>query len=202
MALLSETRLFLEVANLVAKRGIKTLIESGTGPESSGMLVAKRLGLVGYTCDVYEPCCIAANDRFPEFFIYHADSEAMLKRILPSISQPAFFWLDGHCPTDPSCLPAGIFPVMEELQLIKELKPNYEKDVIWVDDILMVVDPANPVSTPWDVRLNVPAMGEANWKGDEHPWADYLAVFADTHDWEIDSDDVKILKLTPKYSPG
>jgi hypothetical protein len=192
--LIKSPGLFLEVANIVAKRGLSVLVETGTGPESSGMQVAKRLAMHGYTCDVYEPAAVAASERWPEFDVYHADSATMLKEVLPKIGKPTFFWLDGHCPTDPDCLPGGIFPVMDEFLLIKSLKAGYERDVIWVDDIPMITSEDNPHRSEWDVYLNAPGAGR--WHGENrYSWAEYLAVFADTHVYRVDE---SILKLTPK----
>lgn len=196
MANLTDSGLFLEVANEVAQRGLRVLVETGTGPVSSGCDVAKRLGLHAHSCDVYEPCVTRAAQLYPEFDVYYGDSEKMLREILPRITAPTFFWLDGHCPTDPSCLPGTIFPAYEELRLIRDLKPGYERDVIWVDDVSMITAEDNPVRAAWDVRLNVPALGDENWHGaGEHTWAEYLAVFADTHDARVDE---AVLKLTPK----
>lgn len=192
-SLIDDPGLFLELANLVATRKIRTLVESGTGPASSGMEAAKRLGLHGYTCDVYEPCVVRAFQLYPEFDIYHADSLGMLRDCLPKISGPTFFWLDGHCPTDPACAPGPVFPLYDELLLIKEQKRGYERDVLWLDDVSMIADPANPTALEWDVFLG--ATGE-HWYGEKaHSWDDYLAVFADTHDAEVVG---SVLRLTPK----
>src|SRR6202011_994835 len=112
MAGLIETPgLFIELAHLVSKHRIRFLVETGTGPASSGMEAARRLGLHGYTCDVFEPCVARAANLYPDFDVYHYDSVSMLKEILPPLVGPTFFWLDGHCPTDSACIPGGIFPL-------------------------------------------------------------------------------------------
>ena len=190
---LLEPRLFMELSNLVATRGIKTLVETGTGPRSSGMEAAKRLGLMGYTCDVYEPCVMRANDIYPDFHIYHAESLQFLRDCLPQITGPTFFWLDGHCPTDHACKPGEIFPLYEELTLIRAFKQGFENDVLWLDDIAMITAPDNPMATAWDVDL-----AGKKWHGDDsHSWEEYLAVFRDSHDAVIDREEC-LLKLTPK----
>ena len=184
---------FMEIANIVAMRGISLFVETGTGPMSSGMEAARRLGLRGYTCDVYEPCVKRAYALYPDFEVYHATSVQMLNDCLPKMDGRAFFWLDGHCPTDSACIPADVFPLYDEMLLVKNLKRGYEEDVIWIDDIAMIVDPANPLASAWDVDL-----AGKPWHGDtSHTWAQYMAVFADTHDAEIDREEC-MLKLTPK----
>jgi hypothetical protein len=194
-SLIDTPGLFIELSDLVARRGIKNLFESGTGPASSGLEAARRLGLRGYSCDVFEPCVVRAAEVYPEFDVWHGDSEGVLKRILPELEGPTFFWLDGHCPTDSMCLPASVFPLYGEMVLIRDLKRGYEKDVLWIDDASMIIDPANPVATSWDVYLGGP---DTRWFGEgEHTWEQYLAVFGATHDWALKGDE-KILTLTPK----
>lgn len=187
--------LFLDLSDVVARLGIRTLVETGTGPASSGMEAARRLGLHGYSCDVYEPCVERASRIYPEFDIYFGDSLGMLRDCLPKIVGPTFFWLDGHCPTDSACLPGGIFPLYDEMRLIRELKPDFAQDVFWLDDVAMIVDPANPVASSWDVYLGGP---DARWYGEkDHTWEEYLGVFAATHDYWLD-DYNGVLKLTPR----
>lgn len=193
-ASLLEPRVFIELSNLVASRGIRTLVETGTGPMSSGMEAAKRLRLHGYTCDVFKPCALRAAELYPDFDVYHADSVGALKDFLPKISGPTFFWLDAHCPTDPECLPGDIFPAYEEMILITELKRGFQDDVIWVDDVSMIVDPENPVAQKWAAYLGSTG---AIWHGEYgHSWAEYLDLFSDTHDWSLDTAE-KILKFMP-----
>lgn len=185
---------FSRLCVLVKRYGIVNLVETGTGPASSGMEAAARLGLQGYSCDVFGPCVERAAQIYPQFTIGHCNSEDFFRAILPRLEGPTFFWLDGHCPTDSACLPGAIWPPFEEMLLIKELKKGYERDVMWLDDIAFVVDPANPWAAKWDVDLR----GE-RWFGDNRKWSDYLAVFADSHDYTQEFD--CILQLTPK-EPG
>ncbi len=190
---LLEPRLFIPLANLVTRYGLVNLVETGTGPASSGMEAASRLGLHGYTCDVYEPCVLRVASLYPQFDAYHGNSLSMFNEILPKLEGPTFFWLDGHCPTDQTCVPGGIFPPFDEMQLIRKLKRGFERDVLWLDDIAMIIDPANPVAVSWDVDLR----GERWYGENEHKWSEYLAVMADTHDAFIDTQE-GILKLTPR----
>jgi hypothetical protein len=183
--------LFEPLTALVAKYGIRNLVETGTGPRSSGLEAAKRLGLRGWSCDVYGPCVYRARDLYPDAILYHGESLGFFAQVLPRMAEPTFFWLDGHCPTDQECLPGLVFPPYEEMLLIKSLKKNYERDVLWLDDIAMVDVPDNPARSSWDVDL-----AGTRWQGaKDHSWAEYLAVFADTHDAEIVDG---ILRLTPK----
>ncbi len=192
MANLLKPALFLQLANLVTQYGIKNLVETGTGPNSSGMEAAARLGLRGYTCDVLDSNAVHASEQYPDFDCYHGDSISMLKDCLPNLTGPTFFFLDAHCPDDPASLPAGVFPLYEEMQTIRELKTGYAQDVIWCDDVTMIVDRDNPIRSDWTRVFR----GEA-WTGErEHSWKEYLAVFADTHSIELDNDE-GLLELKP-----
>lgn len=179
------------VREIILARNIRTIVETGTGPRSSGLQTAARYGLAGYSCDVYLPCVEHARSIFPDAVIYHSESLAFLDEVLPQIEGPTFFWLDGHCPTDPDDLPGLDFPPYEEIEHIKRLKRGYEQDVLWLDDIPMVTDPANPVATPWDVML-----AGRRWTGaSEHTWAQYMEVLADTHTAQIVG---PVLRFEPK----
>jgi len=188
---LLEPALFAPLSALVRHYGLEALVETGTGPSSSGMEAAARLGLRGYSCDVFEPCVADAQKRHPDAYIAHQDSLSFLREVLPGLREPTFFWLDGHCPTDRMCLEAEAFPLYEEMLIIRERKKNYWRDVLWLDDIAMIDVPDNPVGVPWDVDL-----AGKRWQGaKDHTWAEYLAVFEATHNAEIVDG---ILRLTPR----
>ena len=138
--------LFVPLKAAVHEYGIRNLVETGTGPSSSGMEAARSLGLRGYSCDVFGPCVERAREVYPDFTIGHANSLDFFRDILSGIEGPTFFWLDGHCPTDSACLPGDIFPPYEEMLLIKQLKKGYERDVLWLDDMAMVTTSDNPVA--------------------------------------------------------
>lgn len=193
MATLTEPHHFEVVSNEVSKRNIRYMVETGTGPEASAMQVAKRLGIHGLSCDVYYPCVSRARTVFPGFVIEHKNSVDFLTLYLPLMEGAAFFWLDGHCPTDSSDLPCGIFPLYEEMILIRNLKKGFENDVIWADDLPMIMAPDNPHKAEnWDVNLR----GE-RWLGERaHSWQQFCAIFADTHDREVVNN--VVLRLTPK----
>jgi hypothetical protein len=185
-----------DLRKLVSRYEIRSLLETGTGPTSSGMEIAKRLGLHGYSCDVSLPCVERARDLYPDFQIVHADSLTFLRDVLPSIEGPTLFWLDGHCPTTAGCLPGSVFPLYDEMLLIRDLKGDLYRDVLWLDDVQLIRDPLSPVhasETEWSVVLNG---NETAWTGErDHALADYLAVFEKTHDAEVVE---RILRFTPK----
>lgn len=185
--------LFDAVRHLVNDHQLECLVETGTGPKSSGLQVATRLGLHGYSCDVFLPCVQNARDNFIGMGIYWGESLQFLKDILPALKVPTFFWLDGHCPTDLDVKPGPDYPAYEEIQVIKRWKYRYEKDVIWVDDIAMVDVPGNPVRTPWDVSL----AGRRWYGAKEHPWESYVRILEDTHTMEIAG---SVLRYEPRSS--
>jgi hypothetical protein len=177
MSTLTEARNYDDVVNTIKYFNIVNLVETGTGPESSGLVVAKKLGLRGFSCDVYEPCVISARERFPEAFIHHGESLGFLRMVLPTLEGPTFFWLDGHCPTDSACLPGPVFPPYDELKIIKEFKRNFAHDVFWLDDIPMIDVPDNPIASTWDVDL----AGRRWYGAKEHTFTEYLDLLRDTH---------------------
>lgn len=194
MSALNDPGVMDTLRRLVAEHGIVNLVETGTGPSSSGLQAAAELGLRGYSCDVFAPCVNDARGRFPHWAenIFHANSMDFLREVLPYIGEPTFFWLDGHCPTDPECIDGPDFPPFEELQLIKALKHNYRCDVMWLDDMSMVTAPDNPIGVPWDVSL-----AGRPWHGNaEHSWAEYLALLSDTHTAEVVG---SVLRYTPRW---
>lgn len=193
MATLTEPHHFEAVSEEITRRKIKYMVETGTGPESSAMEVAHRLKIYGLSCDVYLPVVKRAKALYPTFTIEHLNSIDFLTRYLPLMEGKAFFWLDGHCPTDHHDLPGGIFPLYPEMMLIKQLKNGYEQDVIWADDLPMIMAPDNPhKAANWDVDL-----AGKRWQGERaNSWAEFCAIFADTHDRTVAGNTV--LKLTPK----
>lgn len=183
---------FYALRESIERYEIVNIVETGTGPSSSGMEAAKRLGLNGYSCDVYAPCVQRAVGLYPTFRIEHSNSIDFLKAILPMLSGGTFFWLDGHCPTDEACIPGGVFPLYDEMLLVRQLKKGYERDVIWIDDIPMIIDPANPHA--WKSAEGL--LAGKPWHGErDHTWEQYLEVFDATHERSIKD---LVLRLTPK----
>jgi hypothetical protein len=184
---------FGRLKELCERLSIVNLVETGTGPRSSGLEFAKTLGLRGYSCDVAGDCVDRARGLYPDFKIYHGESLGFLAQVLPALVGPTFFWLDGHCPTAVSDLPGPVFPPYEEMLMIKALKKGYEKDAMWLDDVAMITAPDNPVSSIWGGHLG--GAGRYFYGADEHSWAEYHAVFAETHKYETVQG---ILEVTPK----
>lgn len=174
-----------DVRAIINERGIVNLVESGTGPSSSGLAIAERFGLKGYTCDVYWPCVRAAAERHPTMLCHHGESLGFFRELFKMLDGPTFFWLDGHCPTDPDCLDCPVFPPFDEVQLIKLYKRGYEQDVIWLDDFPMVTTPDNPIASSWDVLLNKHG-GPIQWRGEtSHTFAEYETILGATHSMSI-----------------
>ena len=104
----------------------------------------------------------------------------MLRRVLRGLNEPTFFWLDRALPTDEAALEGGIFPAYEELELIRSLKPDVSRDLIWVDDIPVVNVDDNPVAAKnWDVEL----AGSGRFGEKSHTSGlNTFSVLAATHD--------------------
>ena len=63
--------------------------------------------------------------------ILHGDSQYVLPHILKDKTQPALYWLDGHYSWGVTGRGEKITPIVGEL---KDILPNYENDVILIDD--------------------------------------------------------------------
>ncbi len=85
----------------------------------------------------------------PQVHILHSDSTTALTSILREVpsTMPIFFFLDAHFPGEVEVgynyeenTPNGVtMPLQEELQLIRQLRPN-AMDVIVVDDLKLYED--------------------------------------------------------------
>ena len=94
---LLDSALFIPLANLVAKRGIRYFVEPHAGGDFSGMEAAKRLNLHGFACDTGNAAIL--SQRYLDFDVYDGDSLSFLTDVLPKLDGPAFFWLDAASPT-------------------------------------------------------------------------------------------------------
>jgi hypothetical protein len=68
---------------------------------------------------------------FPQIEILNGDSGVLLNRLIPKITKPALFWLDGHYSGGITALGNKACPVPEEINAI--LKSNFDH-VILIDD--------------------------------------------------------------------
>ena len=105
-----------------------------------------------YSSEIHAPTAERASMLFashPQVHILHSDSTTALTSILREVpsTTPIFFFLDAHFPGEVEVgynyaenTPNGVtMPLQEELQLIRQLRPN-AMDVIVVDDLKLYED--------------------------------------------------------------
>jgi hypothetical protein len=184
---------FFDIKSLVEKYNLKIFIETGSadcqGP-TCGLLEAKRHKLRLNSCDLNPKFVEMCLEKFPEANILNLDSREFLKKVLPMNDEPTLFWLDAHFPTQD--ISDGSkeqqFPILQELFLIKDLKKNFENDVIMCDDIHTFNVGDNPIFNPQMAHVGY----------NEHSIEYHKKIFADTHDCELIKFDTGVLIYTPK----
>jgi hypothetical protein len=102
------------------KFNIQILIETGT--YLGDMMDAQRNDFRQlFSIELSEKLYKRAQKRFkdqPHIMILHGDSGVVLNRLLPKISEPALFWLDGHYSGGITAKGVKDCPVVEELETI------------------------------------------------------------------------------------
>lgn len=115
------------------KYGPDILVETGT--YLGEMVEAQRENFKKiYSIELSERLFTKAKKRFKAFShitILQGDSGIVLNKLVPSIDQPAIFWLDGHYSGGITALGEKECPVPEELNAILESKFDH---VILIDD--------------------------------------------------------------------
>jgi hypothetical protein len=162
---------FPEIKRLAQRYGIQSFVETGVGPESQGLDAAYACGLRAYGCDVNQKRVEDARKRHPQAIVHTMESLMFLRRWLPVMDGPVFFWLDAHFPEEHEDAPA--WPLLFELQAIRAHCQHLEQSVVWCDDMQVVLK----------------AEGDENHK--LHPEvatlkpSDYAQVLSQTHDYKL-----------------
>jgi len=126
-------------------------IETGTGLGHSLLhAVKQRTFRILHSSEIHEQTYIKAKQSFSKFknvFIHNQSSTNFLKNILPEIqkNKTILFYLDAHFPGEVSSnydyknniLSETSFPLIDELNIIKELRPE-SHDIIIVDDLCLI----------------------------------------------------------------
>lgn len=139
-------RIKVEMIRALAERyQLRTLVETGT---FFGDTVAALTGAFGriFTIELAPKLCALARDRFrqhPNVQVIEGDSGVELPRLLPTLSEPCLFWLDGHFSGGVTARGEIDTPVLAELSSL--LRNRSQADVILIDDArLFGVDPGYP----------------------------------------------------------
>src|SRR5262245_43970141 len=97
----------------------KLFVESGS-LNGDGIQAALNAGFssvlsIELSAKYFEHCRNRCKGR-PEVILMQGDTEDVLPRILPSITVPATFWLDGHHSCGDTALGKHWAPLMQELE--------------------------------------------------------------------------------------
>jgi hypothetical protein len=124
----------------------------------SGITHAVQNGLKGiYSCDIDPKFVNHCRNIFPGAFIYNQHSVDFLRTIVDLIPGNCLFWLDAHFPE----LTGGKseneeqrFPLFEELKVLSK-KDGIEHDVIFIDDIRVIISDDNPIKQDFDDQYKI-----------------------------------------------
>ena len=171
---------------------LETFVETGSY-EGAGIGYAKACGYNDiYSCDIGENYVIQCREKFPTARICHSDSLAFLTDLLPTLDTKCLFWLDAHFPglygTD-NDLELHRLPLIDEIKLIKELKPSYIHDVIICDDMRNFKSPDNPRYRQGELDPQFEL--EVDWYG-------FIALLSDTHNHYLMQEHDGDMIFTPK----
>jgi hypothetical protein len=181
----------LSLHRYVERYGLKAFIETGCYI-GSGLDTANRWQLDLFSCDLNSGHVERCKAMFPNAHVYVTDSSSFLRDVCPYVRKPTLFWLDAHFPRK-AADERHRWPLFDDLQAIKQLKPDVERDVILCDDIRVIAGNDNPRYRP----------GEDDHVNSEHSLREYIAVFADTHDVEIIHEETGVLAFRPRTpAPG
>lgn len=175
--------------------GLSLFVETGC-QDGEGMSYAKECGFDEhflFSCDIRQEAVDAAYRLLPNAFVMSADSLTFLEIVLPKLWSPTLFWLDAHFPAfyDVEETAETRWPLFAELELIKALKPNVEKDVIICDDMRMLVSPQNPNFTSDRVKENRVKYINVDWE-------EFTGTLSDTHTTQSIKTDTGIFVFLPK----
>jgi hypothetical protein len=171
---------------------LQSFVETGCW-QGAGIRQAYDTGFhKAYSCDIKENFVEMCNTLFPYAHIEHSESLDFLTRILPTISEKTLFWLDAHFPDiygHDDFDEKFRLPLLDEIELIKQLKPNYAQDVIICDDIRTFRSDKNPTHN----------FGELP---DKHvmdvDWDEFVGILSDTHDYTLITEYDGVMIFYPK----
>lgn len=149
-----------------------TWVESGAFLGETTALLARHAKHV-YTIEPADALYERVSERFAKagnVTVLHKTSEAAFDTLLPTLSGPVNFWLDGHFSAGATYQGANDTPIREELKAIAENIGRLSPVCVIVDDVRCF--------RPWDPQYST------------YPDLDYLVDWARRNDlrWEVEHD--------------
>lgn len=123
-----------QILAAIKKYRLKNFVETGTHYADTTEFVAKT-GAKCWSIELSEDLYKLALKRMKAYknvTLLQGDSGKEITKVLESLSEPAFFWLDGHYSGNETALGDKVSPVSEEIQAI--LKHPVKEHVIFIDD--------------------------------------------------------------------
>ena len=108
------------IIDLATKYGTRTFVESGTYMGDMVEAMKSRFDVL-YSIELDDALFESATDRFQadgNVKILHGDSGEKLAEIMPQLSGPTLFWLDGHYSGGVTALGTEATPIYAELRHI------------------------------------------------------------------------------------
>jgi hypothetical protein len=173
---------------------LKNFVETGCW-KGDGIAYAYQTGYKNiHSCDIGLNFVEESLQRFPEANIMHSESMQYLKNLLPTLEGRTLFWLDAHFPemygTDNDAEELKI-PLIPEIELIKQLKKDYAKDVILCDDMRTFRSVDNPKYKAGEIDDKL--YMDVDWNA-------FKNILSDTHDAELINDFDGVMVFTPKLT--
>lgn len=182
---------------LKQKYNLTKFVETGCD-NGDGTAYAKFMGFAEsniYSCDLRQEAVSKTRLRVPSANLYVRDSIAFLKEILPHLSEPTLFWLDAHFPAAYGVEETAEtkMPMIEEISLIKQMKPSYVNDVFICDDMRIFADTNNPRYVPNEIP---------EYYYIYNAWVPFATSLQETHNFGIYFVSEGIGVFTPKNHGG
>jgi hypothetical protein len=135
----------LVVRDYAVRYGCSTLVETGTYQGEMVYAMVPHFDKI-YSIELGDELYISAVAKFhrqPKVVLIHGDSGVEVANLLPTLTAPAVFWLDGHWSMGITARGQKDTPIIEELSSI--LAAPDIGHVILIDDARMFgSDPAYP----------------------------------------------------------
>ena len=125
--------------SLAREHGIRTFIETGTYLGATTEALAGSFDTV-YSIELDQQLFEQARKKFaaqPHIRIIQGDSGRVLGELLPTISEPCLFFLDGHYSGSATALGDDTTPIFRELECI--FQNSDSKHVIVIDDARLFI---------------------------------------------------------------
>jgi hypothetical protein len=126
---------FKTLINYSRRHNINILVETGTF-EGGMVRKCRRHFKHIWTIELDKHLAKKAEKRlfkFKNINVIHGDSASELARLLPSIDEPALFWLDAHYSAGNTAKGITETPLLDELQSIRN--HGIKSHVILIDDV-------------------------------------------------------------------